>query len=99
MILRLPHQIKALFLDWLKREFPERASHVETLIRDTRGGDLYNATHGVRQRGTGEVARQIGSMFDIFARKYGLKGKSRSPGLSAASFRPPRLDVDQGRLF
>ncbi|MEO0512351.1 MAG: PA0069 family radical SAM protein [Planctomycetota bacterium] len=43
-LLRLPHQVKDLFLDWLGREVhPERAKKVESLIRQTRGGKLYDA--------------------------------------------------------
>ncbi|MEM9419527.1 MAG: radical SAM protein [Planctomycetota bacterium] len=43
VLLRLPYQLKALFLDWLQRNVhPERAKHVESLIRQARGGKLYD---------------------------------------------------------
>ncbi len=43
VLLRLPHQLKELFLDWLERNVhPERARHVESLIRQARGGKLYD---------------------------------------------------------
>lgn len=43
VLLRLPYQLKELFLDWLQRNVhPDRARHVESLIRQTRGGKLYD---------------------------------------------------------
>ncbi len=44
VLLRLPYQLKDLFLDWLERNVhPDRARHVESLIRQARGGKLYDA--------------------------------------------------------
>jgi len=44
VLLRLPHQLKELFLDWLERSVhPDRARKVESLIRQARGGKLYDA--------------------------------------------------------
>lgn len=77
VLLRLPHQIKALFTDWLAREFPQRAAHVESLLRQCRGGALYDSRPGVRQRGEGEIAKQIGRTFGVFAKRYGLGGMGR----------------------
>lgn len=43
VLLRLPYQLKELFLDWLQRNVhPDRARHVESLIRQARGGKLYD---------------------------------------------------------
>lgn len=73
VLLRLPHQIKALFLDWLAVHFPERASHVEALIRDTREGMLYNSDFVTRVRGTGPVAKHVADTFRVFARRHGFE--------------------------
>ncbi|MEO1235196.1 MAG: radical SAM protein [Planctomycetota bacterium] len=44
VLLRLPYQLKDLFLDWLQRNVhPDRARHVESLIRQARGGKLYDS--------------------------------------------------------
>ncbi|MEO0586404.1 MAG: PA0069 family radical SAM protein, partial [Planctomycetota bacterium] len=49
VLLRLPYQVKDLFLDWMQRELhPDRARKVESLIRQARGGKLYDA--GIRDR-------------------------------------------------
>lgn len=84
VVLRLPHQIKALFLDWLSRHFPDRAAKVEHAIRDMRGGELYSAEFFARHKGEGPRARQIGEMFRLFTRRHGLD--KRWGGLSSAEF-------------
>jgi DNA repair photolyase len=72
VLLRLPYQIKALFLEWLERHFPDRAAHVESLIRQTRGGDLYRSQFFERQRGTGAHAHSIGQSFRLFSKRLGF---------------------------
>lgn len=87
VMLRLPYQIKDLFLDWLQRSVhPDRAKKVESFIRQTRGGKLYDASHE-RRRGTGHMADQIAQTFDVFTRRYGLNRDIRP--LSTAHFRKP----------
>lgn len=83
VVLRLPYQIKALFLDWLAREFPLRAAKVEDALRDMHDGELYQADFGTRMRGSGERARSIQATFDLFIRKYGLNTPPR-PASTAA---------------
>ncbi|PJF23721.1 MAG: radical SAM protein, partial [Phototrophicales bacterium] len=53
-MLRLPYQIKTLFLDWLIRNFPEKAGRIEHLIREVRSGNLNDPRYGSRMRGEGE---------------------------------------------
>ncbi len=42
VLLRLPLEIRDLFSEWLKENFPDRHNHVFKLIRDTRGGKDYD---------------------------------------------------------
>lgn len=87
VLLRLPYQNKELFLDWLQRcVHPARARHVESLIRQMRGGRLYEASVK-RGRGRGPLAEQIAKVFDVYTRKYGLNRDVRP--LSSARFRKP----------
>ena len=90
-LLRLPYQVKDLFLDWLQRNVhPSRAKHVESLVRQARGGKLYNAArHRHRHRGRGAVVEQLAQTFDVFCRKHGLNRDVRP--LSSRHFRPPPL--------
>ncbi|MGH7241817.1 MAG: PA0069 family radical SAM protein [Phycisphaerales bacterium] len=87
VMLRLPFQIKDLFLEWLRRQFPDRAAKVESFIREMHGGELYDPRHFVRQRGEGPMAKQIAATFKLFARKYGLD-KSRQALNDEAFLRP-----------
>jgi DNA repair photolyase len=96
VLLRLPYQLKELFLDWLQRSVhPDRARKVESLIRQASGGKLYRATPD-RRRGRGTYAEQIAQTFDVFTRKYGLNRDIRP--LSAKYFRRPEVG-GQMKLF
>jgi DNA repair photolyase len=95
VMLRLPYQVKDLFLDWLKRSVhPDRARKVESLIRQSRGGKLYQASYDDRRRGKGHLAEQLSQTFDVFTRKYGLNRDIRP--LSTAHFRRPELNGQMG---
>lgn len=94
VLLRLPYQIKALFLDWLQRHFPDRAGRVENAIRAMRNGELYQAKFGERHRGVGEQAWVIDAMFKMYVKRYGLDNPM--PRLSSAAFRRPVLDGQMG---
>ena len=98
VLLRLPHQIKALFLEWLQRHVPGKAAKVESLLRQTREGDLYESSWGVRHRGRGPVAARIRSCFDVFSKRSGLN--TRWETLNSGAFVPPIDSNDvQGMLF
>jgi DNA repair photolyase len=93
-LLRLPYQVKELFLDWLNRSVhPDRARKVESLLRQARGGKLYEASFA-RHRGRGEIARQLAQTFDVFTRRYGLNRDIRP--LSSAHFRRPDASGQMG---
>ena len=97
VMLRLPYQIKDLFLDWLGHNVhPERAKHVESMIRQSYGGKLYNAGTPVRRRGKGQIAAQVAQVFDVFTRKHGLNRDVRP--LTRHHFRHPS-DGTQMVLF
>src|SRR5271170_6409906 len=94
VLLRLPYQLKDLFLDWLQRSVhPDRAKKVESLIRQASGGKLYRATPD-RRRGRGHLAEQISQTFDVFTRKHGLNRDIRP--LSTAHFRRPETGGQMG---
>lgn len=97
VLLRLPYQLKDLFLDWLQRSVhPDRARKVESLIRQSRGGKLYDAATAIRGRGRGPISEHLARTFDVFTRKYGLNRDVRP--LSTAGFRRPETG-EQMSLF
>ena len=87
ILLRLPHGVKALFADWLATHAPDRRDRVLNRVRETRGGQLYEARFGERMRGEGVYADQIRQLFETARRRVGLDGAA--PPLSAAAFRRP----------
>lgn len=88
ILLRLPYQLKELFLDWLQRSVhPERARKVESLLRDLRGGKLYDASNH-RYSGTGPLSEHLRTTFDVFTRKHRLNQDVRP--LSTAHFKRPQ---------
>jgi DNA repair photolyase len=72
VLLRLPLELKELFREWLANELPDRAARVISILRSMHGGKDYVATFGLRQRGTGPYAAQIGARFRLAARRLGL---------------------------
>jgi DNA repair photolyase len=97
VLLRLPLTVVPVFEAWLAENYPDKRDRVESLIRSTRGGGLYQAEFGVRQRGSGEYAEQIGRSFRVFSHKFGLAG--RLPELDSSQFCPPRASSGQLALF
>ena len=89
ILVRLPHPVEELFVDWLGRNFPDRRDRVVRRIQQTRGGTgrLSDSTFGRRMRGQGEYARQLAALFAAGARRSGLDRPL--PPLDPSSFRRP----------
>ena len=96
VLLRLPHEIKELFRDWLAQRFPDRAEHVMSLIRQMHGGKDYDATFGKRMRGEGVFAQLLAQRFAL---AYARLGYGRLPPLRSDLFQPPVPPSPQGSLF
>ena len=97
VLMRLPWQVKDLFLEWLARELPDRAAAVEARIREVRGGALSDPRFGTRMTGIGQRADQIHELHKLFCRRYALNTTPSRP-LSSAHFRRPEAP-GQSRLF
>lgn len=97
VLLRLPWTVQPVFLDWLAKHRPQAKERVEALVRETRGGKLYDSTWKARQRGQGAYAEQIGQTFKVFTKKLGLDRPL--PKLDTSLFTPPRPSSGQMSLF
>jgi DNA repair photolyase len=97
ILLRLPHEIKDLFREWLEQHFPDRADRVYSLIRQTRDGDLYRAEWGERMRGSGPYAALIHRRFEVAKKRAGLAGSF--PSLRMDRFVVPPRAGDQLSLL
>jgi len=76
LLLRLPREVAGMFEDWLLENYPDRASRVMKLVRETRGGKDYDATFGTRMVGSGPYAALINQRFKLACRHLGFtRGK------------------------
>jgi len=89
VLLRLPHEIKQLFREWLAEHYPDRAKHVMSLIQQARGGKDYDSRFGHRLRGTGPYANLLRTRFELATRKLGLASSGDRHRLETGLFRPP----------
>lgn len=97
VLLRLPHELKDLFKEWLALHAPLKAEHVMSLIRQSRGGRENDPRFGSRMRGQGELADLIRRRFRLACRRLGLNQESLS--LDIGRFRLPARGGDQLALF
>jgi len=98
VLLRLPHEVKDLFREWLAEHYPDRAAHVMSLINQSRGGKDYQAEFGTRMVGTGVFAQLLRTRFNIAKRKYGLGQADDRHDLRTDLFRPPAANQAQMTL-
>lgn len=98
VLLRLPHEVKDLFREWLAEHYPDRAAHVMSLINQSRGGKDYQAEFGTRMVGTGIFAQLLRTRFDLAARKLGLKNSEDRYELRTDLFRPPPPEGSEAQM-
>ena len=98
-VLRLPLEIKDLFTEWLEAHVPRRAQHVLDLIRDVRGGALYDSTWGKRMRGEGPYAELLRTRFRLARKRLGLDAYKTRWDLDLSLFKPPPKAGDQLTLL
>ena len=96
VLLRLPHELKQVWREWLELHYPERAAHVMSLIQQMRGGKDYDSGFGTRMRGTGPFADLLAQRFAKARKRLGF---GRLPEPDCTIFIAPRPDSAQGQLF
>ena len=95
--LRLPHEVAALFRDWLERHRPGMAAHVMNRVQAMRGGRDNDPRFGHRFRGEGIEADLARQRFRLARRRLGYA--EGSPALDCARFGAPPRAGDQLSLF
>ncbi|MDH3465789.1 MAG: PA0069 family radical SAM protein [Gammaproteobacteria bacterium] len=93
VLLRLPHEVKSLFKEWLQEHVPLKAERVMARVRDTRGGRENDAKFGRRMRGAGEYANLIAQRFRIASKRFGVDRPM--PELDTAQFTKGTADRTQ----
>ena len=94
-MLRLAGAVEPVFLDWLRREYPEGAAKVEGRLREMRGGKVNDPRFGTRMTGEGETASAIRRLFELTASRLGLDREGLD--FDTTLFRRP--SPGQGELF
>ena len=87
-LLRLPHELKMLFSDWLQTHYPLKASHVMNRLKEMRGGRENDPDFGSRMRGEGLFSDLLEKRFEMASSRLGFNregilldtGRFRSPG-------------------
>jgi len=97
IMLKLPHEIKSLFKEWLLLHEPLKADHIMSLVRDIRQGRENDPNFFSRQRGRGVFADMIRKRFELQCKQLGLNRIHRR--LDTGKFVPPRRQTDQMDLF
>jgi DNA repair photolyase len=72
VLIRLAHELKTLFREWLDQWEPLKADHVMHRIREMRGGRDNDPSFGRRMRGTGVFADLLAQRFAKAKRRFGL---------------------------
>jgi len=94
VLLRLPLEVRDLFVQWLQAHFPQRADHVMHRMQEMRGGKDYDPNFATRMKGSGLFADLLKQRFAIALKRTGLQ---KLPGTwDASQFQPPRVHQKAG---
>ena len=96
ILLRLPHELKTLFKEWLEQHYPERAQRILNRLQDCHGGKLYQSSFKSRMKGQGWYADMLAKRFKIAYRRIGFSSRVE---LDCSQFQPPARDQAQLNLF
>jgi len=88
VLLRLPLEVAPLMEEWLRLHRPLGAARTLALMREARGGRLYDSAFGQRQTGTGPYAELLARRFEVARRRHGLARRGAVP-LDCGLFRVP----------
>jgi len=98
ILLRLPNEVRPLFKEWLAAHYPQRAGHVISIVRQSRGGRENDPNFGTRMTGSGNFVELIGKRFDLACKRLGLNSEdsrmASRDGLDCSLFRPPAAKED-----
>lgn len=83
VILRLPHAVETLFIDWLETHFPEKKNRVITQLQAMRLGNLNDATFHRRMTGEGPLADHISQLFALCVKRFKLNQSRDSLNIRA----------------
>ena len=95
--LRLPHEVKTLFREWLAEVEPNRAGRVMDHVTTMRSGKDNDTAFGQRMRGLGPYADLMATRFEKATKRMGFNLTRIKSDIS--QFSPPPRPGDQLALF
>jgi len=96
VVLRLPHELRDMFREWLQVHYPDRLKRTVSLMQSMREGKDYESQWGRRMAGSGPYAWMIGRRFEMAARRLGFSETKRT--LRADLFRKPAPAAKDAQL-
>lgn len=93
VLLRLPGNVKTVFLDRIRQAFPLRAKKIERQIRETRGGKLYTSNFFERYHGQGNIWEVTEALFRLHQKRLGLDREPPEQTVSTFQRTSPQLDL------
>lgn len=89
VMLRLPAEVRPVFLERLQEAAPLRAGKVISAIEQSRGGKLYDPRFGARMRGQGPRWAAIEALFHAHHRRLGFSDDRSQLQAQPTTFRRP----------
>jgi DNA repair photolyase len=89
VLIRLPWEVRPIFKEWLEKNFPLKAEHVMSRIRDMREGRENDPNFGTRMVGKGTLAELLSQRFRKAVVRFGLDRDHHE--LDCSLFVPPSL--------
>lgn len=77
-LIRLPREVRDLFVEWPERWYPDQAGEVMSIIQAMRDGKDYDSSFGTRFIGTGELARALSDRFHTTRDRLGMGTPGRT---------------------
>ncbi|PJZ71462.1 radical SAM protein [Leptospira perolatii] len=75
VLLRLPHEVAPLFVDWLDTHYPLKKDKILKVISEARGGKLYDSAFGKRMIGSGNYSDLLQNRFRAAIQRLGLNNR------------------------
>jgi DNA repair photolyase len=98
IVLRLPGEVRDLWVEWLETHEPGKAAHIMSVLRDLRGGRDNDARFGHRMRGQGVYGELLRARFEAVCRRLGMT-TGEVAELDHSRFCPPIPESRQLGLF
>ncbi|MCH9687762.1 MAG: PA0069 family radical SAM protein [Deltaproteobacteria bacterium] len=94
VMLRLPAEVRPVFLERLQQTLPLRASKVVHAIEQSRGGELYDPRFGHRMKGQGPRWAAIEALFGAHHRRLGFLDDRQQLQDQPTTFARPRAQQE-----